>query len=347
VSHVARSLDAVAKALPGAALTHEAPAFVAPQLATLVKAPPAGERWLHELKVDGYRLICVADGERSQVYSRNKKPWARKLPSLARSLARLGHRAVLDGEGALLDERGRPSFETLVEGVHGGREGEVCLFAFDLLYLDGVDLRGAPLRERKRLLASLLEDAGEARLQYLAHVVGRGDEVLAAACRQQAEGIVSKRDDAPYHSRRAPSWQKVKCTTRQELLVVGFTPPAHKSDHLGALVLGVHDEDGRLRYAGRVGTGFSREERRVLRERLEGLEQRAPPLELERPEPGLREAHWTAPELVVEVAFSEWTRAGKVRHPAYLGIREDKDPSEVVRERPAARRAGHGGGSLP
>lgn len=318
----------------GSARGEAPPAFIAPQLATLVKEPPRGEGWLHELKLDGYRLLCVADGERSQIYSRNHKLWSSKVPSLTRACASLGHRAVLDGEAALLDERGRSSFQALVEAVNQGGEAEVRLFAFDLLFLDGVDLRDEPLIERKRTLEALLHEA-DGRLLYLPHIVGRGDEVFAAACRQGAEGIVSKRIDGTYQSRRTRGWQKVKCVARQELVVAGFTPPTHAAHHLGALVLGVYDDEGRLHYAGRVGTGFSQQDRKALRQRLEGLARPSPPFAERVKEPGLRDVRWASPELVAEVEFSEWTRAGKVRHPSFLGLREDKDPREVVREQPA------------
>lgn len=319
---------------PGAAPAEGAPDFVPPQLATLVKQVPRGDDWLHELKLDGYRLVVVADGERTALYSRNHKRWTAKLPSLAREVRSLGRRAVLDGEAVIFDERGRSSFELLVNGVHHGREGDVVLLAFDLLWLDGWDLTGVALEERKRVLREVVDDAAAPRVRFLDHVVGRGARVFEAACESGAEGIVSKRRSARHRARRDASWQKVKCSARQELLIVGWTPPTNPRDHLGALVLGVYD-DGRLRYAGRVGTGFSREERRQLRERLEALARPAPPLDEKPKAPGLKDAHWSEPRLVAEIELSEWTKAGHVRHPSFIGLREDKAPDEVVRERPA------------
>lgn len=310
------------------------PEYLPPQLATLVKEVPRGDDWLHELKVDGYRLVVVVDGEDTALWSRNHKSWTRKLPSLAHEARALGRRALIDGEVVIFDDEGRTSFEVLVNGIHHGREHDVVLLAFDLLWLDGWDLTGAPLFERKRALAELLGAASSStRLRYLDHVVGRGEQVFHAACHSGAEGIVSKRPGASYRARRDGTWQKVKCTARQELIIVGWTPPTNARDHLGALVLGVYD-DGRLRYAGRVGTGFSREERRQLRERLGRLERSTPALD-ERPKaPGLKDAHWTTPRLVAEIELTEWTRAGHVRHPSFLGLREDKAPEDVVRERP-------------
>ena len=319
---------------PGAVPDDGAPSFVSPQLATLAKAAPRGDDWLHELKLDGYRLIVVADGADTALYSRNHKRWTAKLPSLAREAGSFSRRAVLDGEAVIFDERGRSSFEALVNGVHHGREGEVVLLAFDLLWLDGWDLTGVPLEERKRALREVLDEAGQARLRYLDHVVGQGARVFQAACDSGAEGIVSKRRGARYHARRDTSWQKVKCSARQELVIAGWLPPTNPRDHLGSLVLGVYD-DGRLRYAGRVGTGFSREERRALRERLEALARETTPFD-ERPKaPGLKDARWSEPRLVAEIELSEWTRAGHVRHPSFVGLRDDKAPAEVVRERPA------------
>ncbi len=318
-----------ARAAPGR------PQYLPPQLATLVKAVPRGDDWLHELKVDGYRVLVVVDGDDTALWSRNQKSWTGKLPSLAGDARALGRRALIDGEAVVFDADGRTSFERLVHGIHHGGEHDIVLLAFDLLWLDGWDLTGAPLEERKRALAELLSAAPSAsRLRYLDHVIGRGDRVFEAACQSGAEGVVSKRRHAQYRGRRDGTWQKTKCTARQELIVVGWTPPTNARDHLGALVLGVYDDDGHLRYAGRVGTGFSREERRELRERLGRLERSTPPLEEKPTAPGLKDARWATPRLVAEIELTEWTRAGHVRHPSFLGLREDKVPEDVVRERP-------------
>lgn len=318
---------------PGAVPDESAPTFTPPQLATLVKEAPRGDGWLHELKLDGYRILTVADGERTTLFSRNKKRWTEKLPSLARDAEALGRRLVLDGEAVILDDRGLPSFEALVEGIHHGRESEVVLLAFDLLWLDGWDLKEVPLEERKRVLRQTVAEASTPRLRYLDHVVGQGAQVFQAACESGAEGIVSKRRDAHHSARRGASWRKLKCTARQELLVVGWTSPSNPKDHFGSLVLAVYDE-GKLRYAGRVGTGFSREERRSLYEQLEARQRSTPPLDEVPKEPSLRRAHWSEPGLVAEIELGAWTKAGHVRHPSFIALREDKAPSEVVRERP-------------
>lgn len=317
----------------GARRSDGGPSFIPPQLATLVKEAPTGDDWLHELKLDGYRVIVVVDGDDTALWSRNRKSWTKKLPTLVRAARALGRRAVIDGEAVIFDENGRASYEALVNGVHHGREHEVVLQAFDLLWLDGWDLRGAALLARKRALRDLLEEAGSTTLRYLDHAVGKGGCVFEAACRSGAEGILSKRKDAPYRSRRDSSWQKVKCSARQELVVGGFTLPTHEKDHLGSLVLGFYD-DGALRYAGRVGTGFSREERRELRQRLERLERKTPPFDELPKNPGLKGARWASPRLVAEIEFTEWTKAGQLRHPSFMGLREDKPAQEVVRERP-------------
>lgn len=320
----------VAPAL-GARRDDSGPRFISPQLATLVEEAPRGDDWLHELKLDGYRVIVVVDGADTALWSRNHKSWTGRLPSLTGDIRALGRRAVIDGEAVLFDQSGRASYEQLVNGVHHGREGEVVLQAFDLLWLDGWDLTDVPLEERKRTLCSVLADGRSSRMRYLDHIAGEGERVFRAACESGAEGIVSKRRGARYHSRRDGSWQKVKCSARQELIVVGWTPPTHERHHLGSLVLGFYD-DGRLRYAGRVGTGFSHDDRRQLRTRLERLERQTSPLAEQPKVPGLKDARWTTPRLVAEVKFTEWTKAGHVRHPSFLGLREDKAPEEVVRE---------------
>lgn len=317
----------------GARRDEGGPRFFAPQLATLVKRAPTGEEWLHELKLDGYRVVVVVDGADTALWSRNHKSWTSKLPSLTRDARALARRAVLDGEAVIFDEAGRASFQRLVTGVHHGREGDVVLQVFDLLWLDGWDLSDVPLEERKRTLKRVLDRGRSSRLRYLDHIIGDGERVFRAACESGAEGIVSKRRSALYRSRRDASWQKLKCTARQELVVLGWTPPSHEHDHLGSLVLGFYD-DGRLRYAGRVGTGFSRQQRRQLRARLEQLESATSPLDEKPKAAGMKDVRWTTPRLVAEIEFSEWTRDGRVRHPSFLGLREDKAPREVVRESP-------------
>jgi bifunctional non-homologous end joining protein LigD len=310
------------------------PRELAPQLATLVEEPPDGRAWLHEMKLDGYRLICRLERGKARLVTRNGNDWTDVYPRVAEGIAGLAAKtAVLDGEVVVLDAQGRSSFQALQGGKHGGA---LHFYAFDLLYLDGYDLRGAALRARKEALRLLLATAPEA-IRYSDHVVGQGAEVLEEACRLGLEGIVSKRADAAYRGGRTRSWLKIKCAQRQELVVVGFTEPSRSRVGLGALLVAAHGDDGKLRYAGKVGTGFSGAVLRDLRQRLEALAVDEPPVKTPLGPAERRRVHWAKPVLVAEVAFSEWTDDGRLRHPRFLGLREDKPAREVTVERAAKR----------
>lgn len=307
------------------------PAAIAPQLATLVAQAPAGDAWLHESKFDGYRIVCRIERGRVTLVSRNGKDWTERFPTIARAAAKLPVRtALLDGEVAVIGPDGVTSFGALQNAGRGG--GTLAYFVFDLLHRDGWDLRPAPLEARKRALRALIR--GKAgTLRYSEHVVGDGDAVFRAACRAGLEGIIAKQRDAPYTGGRSRTWLKVKCVRGQELVVGGWTDPEGSRVGIGALLLGVHDAEGRLRYAGKVGTGFPHATALVLRERLEGLRAEANPF-VERP-PGATRVHWVRPVLVVEVGFTEWTSDGRLRHPSFRGVREDKPARAIVREREA------------
>ncbi len=326
----ATSRESVPGARPG-----RLPSFVQPQLATLVSAPPAGDSWLHEIKFDGYRILCRVQKGRTTLWSRNARNWTTQFPGIAGAAARLPvQEALLDGEIALLLPNGTTSFQALQNSLSGERQGQIVYFVFDLLHLDGQDLTGATLENRKRALEALVGTRSDGSIRYSAHVVGRGDEFLRQTCRASLEGVVSKRREGPYEPGRGRGWLKVKCTREQEFVVVGFTEPKGTRAGLGALLLGVHDENGDLAYAGKVGTGFTGIAARRLRERLDGLRVSQSPFR--RRPPGAAEARWVRPELVAKVEFSEWTKDGRLRHPSFKGIREDKPAADVVRERPAS-----------
>ena len=318
------------------------PTKFTPQLATLVKAPPDGDLWLHELKYDGYRIGARVDAGAVHLLSRNGKDWTERFATVAEALGRVkARRALLDGEIAVVLPDGRTSFQALQNWFAGAPAGgHLAYFLFDLLHLDGEDIGRLPLEERKARLRGLLgRKAGV--LRFADHVIGGGARVLAEACRQGAEGIVSKRRDLPYRPGRGPTWLKTKCIQRQEFVIGGFTDPEGSRVGIGALLIGVHDPDGRLAFAGKVGTGFSQASARALRERLEKLEQRQTSVHTGA-RVGRRSAMHTGCDrrLVAEVAFTEWTGDDKVRHPSFQGLRADKRPDEVVRERPAPRGAG-------
>jgi len=311
------------------------PKFVQPQLATLVERPPDGDGWLHELKHDGYRILARVEHRRAQLFSRNARDWTEKFPTVAAALGRLPvAQAILDGEVTVLLPDGTSSFQALQNFGSSAARGQLAYMVFDLLYLDGRDLTGARLEDRKAALARLLASANDqaAVLRYSDHVVGAGADFFAHACKLGLEGIVSKKRDAPYRGTRGPEWLKIKCLKQQEIVIGGYTEPEGSRIGIGALLGGVY-ESGRLVYAGKIGTGFDNRMLRDLQQRLSRLEQKTSPF-ASRPA-GAARAHWVKPELVAQVSFSEWTSDGKLRHPAFQGLREDKAADTVVRERPA------------
>ena len=288
--------------------------------------------WIFERKLDGIRCVATRDGEQVQLRSRNDLSLNGRYPEIARALAgrrQPARRFTVDGE-VVAFEGSQTSFARL---TRRGRDAvAVFYYVFDLLWLDGCDVRGLPLRARKRLLRDTLT-FGDA-VRWTQHRNEKGEELFAEACRKGWEGLIAKRADSPYSGARSRDWLKFKCEAGQELVIGGFTEPRGSRIELGALLLG-YFADGQLRYAGKVGTGFDRPTLRDLGTRLR---------ELERPEPPFADAasireratHWVQPELVAQVAFTEWTRDGRLRHPRYLGLREDKSARDVVREAPAA-----------
>jgi bifunctional non-homologous end joining protein LigD len=304
------------------------------QLATLVATAPEGDQWLHEQKFDGYRILAELDGGRVTLLSRRFRDWTAELPTIAAAVAELPCRtAQLDGEVAAVLPDGRTSFQAL-QNAFGERGAPLCYFVFDLLALDGHDVAALPLIERKAKLAALLARANQPTLRYSDHVIGNGGAFFRAACAKGLEGIVSKRRDAPYIPGRGGGWLKTKCLQRQELVIGGYTDPEGARTHIGALLVGYY-EGGRLVYAGKVGTGFTMKTLLELKRALAPLERAASPFSPEPPRawtgPSRR---WVEPELVGEVSFSEWTADGRLRHPSFQGLRADKRPRDVVRERP-------------
>jgi bifunctional non-homologous end joining protein LigD len=324
----------------------ELPEFVEPQLATLVDTAPEGDGWIHEIKLDGYRLQCRVEGDNVTLASRNALEWTARVPELVDAAKALDcTSALIDGELCWVEPDGRTSFGKLSDALGRRHRPNLVYFAFDLLFVDGKDLRGLSLVQRKRELSRICRTAPPV-LRMSEHVTGRGGEFFGAACEIGVEGIVSKRADSTYRSGRGRDWLKIKCLQRQELVIVGWTPPTHARDHFGSLVLAVHDDDGELQYAGRVGTGFDRSTREALWAKLEPLARDDCPLPTRPRAPGLSRVQWVEPELVGEVAFAEWTSDGRLRHPSFQGLREDKPATAVRRER-AAVPAMTGGDARP
>jgi bifunctional non-homologous end joining protein LigD len=313
------------------------PGFVAPQLATLVDSVPEGEGWLHEVKFDGYRLLCRIENSHVQFLTRQAQDWTPSFKELADSAKKLSvGQALLDGEVVALDEQGKSNFQRLQNSLKGGNRALLIYFAFDLLHLDGRDLRGVPLVRRKEMLRRLLDASAGRRdaelIRYSEHWTGDGQALYEESCRRGLEGIISKRSDAPYRSERSREWLKIKCLKRQEFVIGGFTEPAGSRSGLGALLLGVFDQRRDLRYAGRVGTGFTHKSLAELRARLEPLARRTPPFVDPPKGYAAKGVHWVEPKLVAEVRFTEWTEDNLLRHPSFHGLREDKAPAGIVRE---------------
>jgi len=318
------------------------PDAVAPQLATLVAEPPDGPEWVHETKFDGFRVLCRLDHGRVTLFTRSGQDWTGHFPPVARAAATLPAKtAWLDGEVTVVLGDGRSSFGALQNRGDTSDGRQLVYFVFDLLHRDGHDLRPLSLDARKQALATLLgpqhgpQSSGP--LRYVDHVdgAGAGAAFYARACREGLEGIVSKRRDRPYVSGRSFDWVKTKCMKRQEFVIGGFTEPKGARGSLGALLVGVYEGE-RLRYAGKVGTGFGHAAAADLRRRLEALERTTSPFgEPVKPLP--RDVHWATPRLLAELSFTEMTTDGKLRHPSFKGLRDDKPARDVVREEPAAK----------
>ena len=322
------------KNLPGARKV-SMPEFVPPQLATLTDKPPSGEAWLHELKFDGYRLLCHLEGRQVRFWTRNRKDWTAKFAAVGKAVKALPLKsAILDGEIVALDEKGRASFQRLQNSINKGAAAGLIFHIFDLIYIDGFDVTRCPLRERKRVLEELLEPVGDAGvLRYSDHIEGNGAQFFKEACKLGLEGIVSKQADSAYESTRSRSWLKIKCIKRQEFVIAGYTL-SDKGIPFSSLILGFY-ERGKLIYAGRAGTGYTNAMRVELKKKLDRIAVDKRPFAEIPKDPGLRKAVWTEPKLVGEVAFTEWTDEGIIRHPSFQGLREDKKPTEVVREKPS------------
>ena len=314
--------------MPGAALAR-LPAQLAPQLATNADDAPAGNDWISEIKLDGYRLLVWIDHGHVRLVTRNGHDWTPRMPRLAARFTALHvQTALLDGEMVALRPDGSSHFHDLQAALSAGADGSLFFYAFDLLHLNGWDLRACALRDRKRLLEAV--DGWDNAIRYAAHVDGNAEGLRREACRLKLEGIIVKRADRPYRAGRSADWLKVKCLGREDFVVLGWTPPGGSRQGIGALAVGFYDPSGQLHYAGQVGTGFTDKELLALRAQLEAMPSASPTSLLIAGEAPDRSVRWVAPSLVAEVSFTAWSGEGRVRHPVYLGLREDKAASDVV-----------------
>lgn len=344
----ASTVGAAARAKAGRPVAKAAalPKTLRPQLATLAKGVPKDGHWLFELKFDGYRLLTRVDKGKARLITRAGHDWSDKMPQLVKAVERLGLASGwLDGEIVVLDQEGTPSFNALQNAfTHGTAQKGIVYFLFDVPFLNGEDLREAPLQARRDVLRQLLQAKGRDPLRFSEAFEAEPATLLESACALKMEGVIAKRADAAYTSTRSDTWLKLKCSQRQEFVVCGYTDRSDGAAQVGSLILGVHSPDGPLVSVGSVGTGWGAQEARELKKKLAKLHTDAVPFEAGPKKPGRwskrvpGSERWVKPQLVAEVRFAEWTPDGQVRHASYVALRTDKPASEIVRE--AAREVG-------
>lgn len=337
-----RAAKATAPARKHQASRAALPDRLQPQLATLVDSPPDGD-WRYEVKFDGYRILARLDGDDVRLFTRNGHDWSAKMPRQVEALKALGlASAWLDGEMVVVDDNGVADFQALQNAFDTEHDERMTYFLFDLPYLGGKDLRQLPVQARRATLARLLEHNVCDRLRFSADFDKPVDALLDSACRLALEGLIGKRDGSPYQGRRSSDWVKLKCKQRQEFVIVGYTEPKGSRHAFGALLLALHDDSGELRYAGKVGTGFSTATLDSLHARLKALETDKPPLPSPPTGAESRGVHWLKPRLLAEVAYAQMTRDGVVRHSVFHGLRDDKPATAIglertMSDRPAAK----------
>jgi len=317
------------------------PDRISPQLATLVSAPPTGAGWAYEIKLDGYRILARIEAGTVRLFTRNGNDWTAKMPRLEKQVAQfVAQSAWLDGEIVVLGDTGLPEFNSLQNAFDDKDTDSLTYFVFDLLYLNGEDLRPLQFRQRRALLEELFHDyRGDVRISQTFNVDGAS--MLESARRTGLEGIIAKRLDAPYRGTRTDTWRKIKSQLRQEFVVGGYASRTGSAKEVGTLMLGIYDDENRLRYAGSVGTGWKSDQAVALLDELTALETAAMPFHPDFPPTKGRWSRraaggerWVKPAMVVAVSFTEWTPDGHIRHPTFRGVRRDKSSGDVHRELP-------------
>ncbi len=314
------------------------PTFIPPQLAEESSATPDGADWLHEIKLDGYRMQARKSGSKVSLLTRKGLDWTHRMRAVGDAIAALpADKLTLDGEVVVLDERGISSFANLQASFNEGQRFPLTYFVFDLLHLNGRNTRNLTVRQRKQLLAGIIPATDDGTVRFSDHIDGKGPEIFHEACKLGTEGIISKRD-VPYRSGRSSDWLKSKCLLEQEFVIGGYTDSTEGPGRIGSLILGVYENDSphqssspALLYVGRSGTGFTQKMKRDLYNQLHALETQKMPF-ARQPQDIRRGYHWVQPKLVAECRFASWTADNNIRQAAFLGLREDKSPHEVVRE---------------
>lgn len=331
-----------------AAVRAPMPASVTAQLATLVEHAPNEGEWIYEIKYDGYRILARLESGTVHLTTRDGKDWTAKLPKLSKALQVLElENAWLDGEIVVLDERGIPSFQQLQNAFDEKSTARVIFFGFDLLYLNGYDLRNVPLRERRQLLEQVLVKVDQEHVRASVVLQEPAEKLLDSACQLEMEGIIGKLSDSVYTGKRSADWIKLKCRKRQEFVIAGFTDPQGKREFFGSLLLAVYTDDGILHYAGRVGTGFDTKVLQSVYKKLKPLMQARCPFPHMPKGPGIAKAHWLKPKLVAEISFAEWTKDGLLRQAVFHGLRTDKPADQIRREQAVELDTGEAQAALP
>ena len=319
--------------IPEGAIKAELPKSFKPQLATLVESPPGNtDDWIYEIKFDGYRLLTRIEDSKTQLFTRNGHDWTHKLPTLVAVLKKMKlPSGWYDGEIAVLNDQGIPDFQSLQNAFDTAKTQDIVYFLFDLPFYKDLDLRNTPLLARRTLLKTLIPATASGALRFSDTFEAAARDIVASACRLGLEGVIGKRKDSGYTSRRSSDWIKLKCGKRQEFVIGGYTDPQGTRSGLGSLLLGVHNDKGDLQYAGNVGTGFSDKTLAELKGLLDTLASKDSPFAVST---GIdRKAHWVKPTLLAEVSFGEWTDTGRIRHSVFHGLRTDKKATDITRER--------------
>lgn len=309
------------------------PKKIFPELATLIDQPPTGNQWVHEIKLDGYRIIAFKQGNFIRLMSRNSREWTKYFPNVVAELSKLPiQNIILDGEMALLDKNDKTNFQLLQNSIMENANKPFIYFIFDILYLDQFNLMDLPLIERKSILHKIIPSTKKTILRYNDHITGDGHKIFQKACELGLEGIVSKEVHSPYLERRTKSWLKTKCINRQEFVIGGYSNPKGSRGYFGSLFLGVYNKKKQFVFCGNVGTGFTASSLKKIYQQLQKYKTSKNPFNSN--PPGVTTANWVKPVLVAEVEFSEWTSEGILRHPSFQALRTDKPAKEIIREKP-------------